>query len=1379
MPAEDRKPRNLFPLPVCQPGVRLPRHGLSRGCARRLLRANAVEAEVHNTVQCLNAMYSGGDIDNGCHQTFLEHGASFAQTKALEFIKQSVHEMGAPPEDLSCQGALELLRATGVYGGDQAPCALGSYDPALLSLPEAGNQPVPLEELWGRGGHEFVGTFIRNVVLPESVAKSRIRESGLRQCYSDPLLRHPKSFSQLVKRLHDCGLVSYSLQPSTSFVELFFVKKKNGMLRMVVDCRHSNEWFVPPIGVALATGDALSRIEINPHEQLHFASADLKDAFYHLGLPAGIRHLFGLRGVRACDVGVDELNGIPVPWHQMIYPQLAAVPMGWSWALYLCQTMHERIVGQIGADDTSRLVDKKPAPDTEVLHTEYVDNYHVIGTNSRAVTELSQLGIEALRGAGLVVHEEEHSTGNAQILGWEFSTDGTLRPTSRRLWKVRLGILHILRCGRVSGQQLERVVGHMSFISMIRREGLSILGDCYTFIRRHYYVPAKIWKSVRRELSIWYGISPLLWKNLAAEWSSTVYATDASDWGSGVTTANMDSSTVKDLGKYAERWRFKDDRWRYPRRSSPTLFSADEADDVVAHDWDQQQLYPDDGDGFGPQTIRWPELPGHRIVSSSTDAGLPNNSGVRFQPLPFSAVNRSWAVVGRWKWKRQESMPILEARATLFAVKHMVRSTKNFGKRMLVFSDSMTAVASISRGRASARGLVQQISALCLSSSLCLHVRWCPSEWNPADNPSRGGWVASLPKQSLDNGDPSKPQCSSHLPCSPTRGSGGSESQGQGFQGLGNSWPQTASGSDSTAVGFSDSSHSGCLYKTLDTIQQVVPANVSSPGSKRGSRQGADSVSGRMLSGWSRSECGSVCGSCSNLCATRPSQSSNAEAPKHKAELTGVEESLSTAEPSANSMGGCVSGQHVGIQEAAVADGCWTSPDVCNVPAAVRDVQAQGERCSASQSSTTKAPSKDSGDAPQFRGWCPVENTRVRRNDRARFRSPSVPDRNVAIDHLELGPSDGQLAFQSGHGSAPRFPSASPANSSDFKHRASSPVQMEARRSKHGLLGKASRFGCNSKAGQVEGNGVSQTLREGGPVSAIAEQAPRLHPRAGNMGKRKHRAGFLQPAPATAYSLTTPCFLEIFSGSGHLAKAVQQVTSWDCFTWDILHGSEYDLRSKKKRNRILGWIKSGKIQGVHLGTPCSSFSRARDRRPGPPPLRSDQQPLGFENLGPADMAKVREGNLWMRFSAQVFNLCMKLHIPVTMENPFRSRIWLCPPMKYLLRRKQCFSVDVDYCAFGTRWRKRTKFLYYGVNLQHLGIHRCCNSKRGIRAFSGKPHLQLMGVTKDGVFMTKLAEPYPMQLCINIAHAFLDWHTGVIADNFWKRLWPDGNATMGG
>ena len=117
-------------------------------------------------------------------------------------------------------------------------------------------------------------------------------------------------------------------------------------------------------------------------------------------------------------------------------------------------------------------------------------------------------------------------------------------------------------------------------------------------------------------------------------------------------------------------------------------------------------------------------------------------------------------------------------------------------------------------------------------------------------------------------------------------------------------------------------------------------------------------------------------------------------------------------------------------------------------------------------------------------------------------------------------------------------------------------------------------------------------------------------------------------------------------------------------------------------------------------------------------------------------------------------------------------------MQALFRRKGVHFIDVDFCAFNTRWRKRTRFSYFGVDLARLQACRCQGAKRGICAFSGKPHLPLMGTTATSEFMTKIAQPYPAQLCNLVAKAFLDWHTGIIGENFWKRLWPDSKATTG-
>ena len=45
----------------------------------------------------------------------------------------------------------------------------------------------------------------------------------------------------------------------------------------------------------------------------------------------------------------------------------------------------------------------------------------------------------------------------------------------------------------------------------------------------------------------------------------------------------------------------------------------------------------------------------------------------RFQQVPFDAVNREWKTVGRHKWKQPATLPVYEARASLFAVRHVLR----------------------------------------------------------------------------------------------------------------------------------------------------------------------------------------------------------------------------------------------------------------------------------------------------------------------------------------------------------------------------------------------------------------------------------------------------------------------------------------------------------------------------------------------------------------------------------------------------------------------------------------------------------------------------------------------------------------------------------
>lgn len=91
-------------------------------------------------------------------------------------------------------------------------------------------------------------------------------------------------------------------------------------------------------------------------------------------------------------------------------------------------------------------------------------------------------------------------------------------------------------------------------------------------------------------------------------------------------------------------------------------------------------------------------------------------------------------------------MPVLEGRATLHAIKHVLGRQSGFSKRHLVLSDYMSAIGAIGKGRGKTFGLrhvTQQIGALLLGSGSSVNLRWIPSEMNPADGPSRGSLFPS------------------------------------------------------------------------------------------------------------------------------------------------------------------------------------------------------------------------------------------------------------------------------------------------------------------------------------------------------------------------------------------------------------------------------------------------------------------------------------------------------------------------------------------------------------------------------------------------------------------------------------------------------------
>ena len=107
------------------------------------------------------------------------------------------------------------------------------------------------------------------------------------------LQNDPIKYGQFVKDLWEKGMLRFTSEPK-DLVTPFFVVKKNGKLRFILDCRGVNKRFRPPPALALAAGSSWSQVSIPKGSKMFVAQSDIKDYFYSLELPHALQPLFCL-----------------------------------------------------------------------------------------------------------------------------------------------------------------------------------------------------------------------------------------------------------------------------------------------------------------------------------------------------------------------------------------------------------------------------------------------------------------------------------------------------------------------------------------------------------------------------------------------------------------------------------------------------------------------------------------------------------------------------------------------------------------------------------------------------------------------------------------------------------------------------------------------------------------------------------------------------------------------------------------------------------------------------------------------------------------------------------------------------------------------------
>ena len=202
-----------------------------------------------------------------------------------------------------------------------------------------------------------------------------------------------------------------------------------------------------------------------------------------------------------------------------------------------------------------------------------------------------------------------------------------------------------------------------------------------------------------------------------------------------------------------------------------------------------------------------------------------------------------------------------------------------------------------------------------------------------------------------------------------------------------------------------------------------------------------------------------------------------------------------------------------------------------------------------------------------------------------------------------------------------------------------------------------------------------------------------------------------------------------------------------------------DLTLKHAQQTALDMVRQLRPLSIHLGLPCGTCSRARERElpahlkqypSAPPPLRSAQHLMGEPGLCGINLAKVQSSNILYKFGVQLLYLCFLMDIMVSVENPSRSWLWGILTLLVAEMNDPQFTqwfaalrpVDFHACMHGGTRNKRTRLLASKDLYDELAVD-CDNSHNHAPWFVIRRGSKLE-------FATALEAEYPKLLCTRMA-----------------------------
>ena len=224
-------------------------------------------------------------------------------------------------------------------------------------------------------------------------------------------------------------------------------------------------------------------------------------------------------------------------------------------------------------------------------------------------------------------------------------------------------------------------------------------------------------------------------------------------------------------------------------------------------------------------------------------------------------------------------------------------------------------------------------------------------------------------------------------------------------------------------------------------------------------------------------------------------------------------------------------------------------------------------------------------------------------------------------------------------------------------------------------------------------------------------------------------------------TLTNPCrnfvtslrssLCRNFCGKAKLSKRLRQkgfhVLSVDHVGSKGVPILRIDIGNASQRQVLEELLQLDKIVYVHLAPPCGTASAAREIKPGPPPLRSLQFPMGLPGLTFVQNQRVQKANFLYQWTCKVVLSLHARGIAWSIENPASSLMWITEPFVNLLHSiPDLVAFSFHTCMFAAS-RKKDTALWTSVHQLRQHLERKCDDNhqhlRWGKTATGLPQLK--------------------------------------------------------